>query len=598
VTAGPVERLGKTLSLAKPPPWAGPAIVGLALAAAAFEAAGLYLFIPLMQSLGASGGAHALSGLFDALLAPVPESARSAVLVAGLCIAILAKNVMILAGGYVARYVDGVIAHRLRNKVFEQTLSSCVDYRAGNRMTDVVATLTNNTWKVSQAVSLIYRLVICIATFMVFFTIMVMISAPLAALAVAMLGVSGAVVHLVTRSAQDAGRGVVEENKAFGLRMWESLGALQLIRSFAREPYELGRFRTVSDRIRKRILSLDIMWALPGPVAEIFGVVLIGALVLVGTAMGAGLAPLAAFLAVLYRLQGPTREFMQAKVSLDGLAAAVDDVQTFLDETADPFVISGTEPVPALTSGVVFDKVSFRYSEGEALALNEVSFSLPAGKTTAVVGRSGAGKSTLMTLLFRFRDPTSGVLLADGKALTDLDLADWRSRLSLMAQEAQLFNDTVAANIGYGRLSASRAEIEAAARVAGADAFIRALPNGYDTELEDRGARLSGGQRQRIALARTILRDPEILLLDEPTNALDAETEQAFQMAMHGFSEGRTVVVIAHRLSTVMGADQVVVLDQGRVVEAGRPDELLSRPGHFARLHGLQYAKPTAQEVA
>ena len=185
------------------------------------------------------------------------------------------------------------------------------------------------------------------------------------------------------------------------------------------------------------------------------------------------------------------------------------------------------------------------------------------------------------------RDPDSGVILADETPLRELDVASWRARVSLMPQEAVIFHDTAMANIAYGRLEASEAAVREAARVAGADDFIMGLPSGYDTVLGDRGARLSGGQKQRIALARTILKDPDLLLLDEPTNALDPETEQAFQTALQTFAHGRTVVVIAHRLSTVMAADQVVVLEEGRVVDQGPPSELLKRPGWFARMYNL-----------
>jgi subfamily B ATP-binding cassette protein MsbA len=213
---------------------------------------------------------------------------------------------------------------------------------------------------------------------------------------------------------------------------------------------------------------------------------------------------------------------------------------------------------------------------------------VPAGKTTAIVGESGAGKSTVMSLLFRFRDPTSGEIVADGTPLTAFDLQSWRERLSVMSQEVYLFNDTIAANIEYADFDAGPERVREAARIARADEFINSLPEGYDTRVGDQGMRLSGGQRQRIALARAILRNPDILLLDEATNALDIETEQAFQLALKQFSKGRTVVVIAHRLATVRAADQIIVMSKGRVIEVGRPDLLLKRPGHFARLYNLQ----------
>jgi subfamily B ATP-binding cassette protein MsbA len=378
--------------------------------------------------------------------------------------------------------------------------------------------------------------------------------------------------------------------------MWEGVTSLKLIRSFAREGYEIDRFRAVSERIRRRILHLDLLWAAPAPMSEVLGAMLMGALILAGVAVGLGVAPLVAFLAVLYRSLGPTREFLQDKVALEGMVGAIEDVSDYLAATREPYLLSGPRPAPDFAGEVEFRAVSFRYAPTEPLALDRVSFSVRKGQTTAIVGRSGAGKTTLMELFFRFRDPTSGEILADGERLTDLDLAGWRSRLSLMSQDAQLFNETVAANIGYGDLAADDRAIRRAAEVAGAAEFIEALPDGYQTHLGDRGMRLSGGQRQRIALARTILKNPQILLLDEPTNALDGESERRFQTALEAYARGRTVVVIAHRLSTVRGAHQVIVLEAGRVVERGRPEELLSRPGHFARLYGLQ-ADPRREAV-
>jgi subfamily B ATP-binding cassette protein MsbA len=574
-------------------------MLGLGLISAALEGAGLSLFIPLVLALGAGArGQGQLSEVFARLLSPIPRHLWILALVAGLCLAILGKNVVGFVANYLARRLDGEVAHRLRMRVFAQTLASCIDYRTSNRVTDVVATLANNTWKVSHALSLVYRLIVCAATMAVFAVLLTVISARLTALAVAMLAASAGVVHLLTRRAQQTGKVVVEENKQFGLRMWEAVGALQLIRSFAREDFEVERFSKVSDRMRRRMLQLDLLWSVPAPVSEVFGAVLIGILILAGVRSQAGLGALAAFLALLYRAQGPMREFLQCKVALEGLGGAIDDVDEFLERTRIPYLDSGAQRAPALERGLEFREVSFAYASDEPPALSKLSFTIPAGKTTAIVGRSGAGKSTLMSLIFRFRDPTEGQILADGIRLPRLNLAGWRSRLSLMAQEAQLFNDTVAANIAYGRLGATANEIAAAAEVAGAHEFITALPQGYATELGDRGARLSGGQRQRIALARAILKAPALLLLDEPTNALDAETEQAFQAALSTFSRGRTVVVIAHRLSTVQSADQVVVLEGGRLVEMGSPAELLARPGRFARLHGLQAPRREAREVA
>jgi subfamily B ATP-binding cassette protein MsbA len=587
-----MARAIRLVRMARPPAWASPAIVALGLTAAFLEGMTLYLFIPLMQSLGVSGGAGSqIAHLFDRLLASVPADRHVPVLVAAVCIAVVLKNLVGFLNHFVTRFTGGHVAHQLRLKVFEQTISSCIDYRVQNKKSDIVNTLATETWKVSTALILLYRLIVCACTCAVFLTLLLLISVKLTVIAMLFLAGSAAIVHLATRRADAAGKSVVAENKRFGLRMWESVDALQLIRSFSREDYELARFAALSDNVHRRILKLDLLWAIPGPLSEIFGTVLIGLLILTGGMLGAGFAVLAAFLAVLYRMQGPVREIMSSKVAFDSLNASIADVADHLEATSRPYIKSGMQRFARFDKAVEFRNVSFRYAPGEPLALDAVSFTIPKGATTAIVGRSGAGKSTLMTLLYRFEDPISGEILVDGTPLRELDVRSWRQCLSLMSQDVRLFNETVEANIAYGDLDAPIEAIHKAARIAGAEEFIRDLPQGYATELGDHGMRLSGGQRQRIALARTILRDPDILLLDEATNALDSESERAFQEALDMYARGRTVVVIAHRLATVANADQVIVLEGGRVLESGPPAALLRSEGQFARLHDLQLGR-------
>jgi subfamily B ATP-binding cassette protein MsbA len=326
---------------------------------------------------------------------------------------------------------------------------------------------------------------------------------------------------------------------------------------------------------------------MPGPISEISITLLIGTLILIARTSGISIAATAAFLFLLYRLQGPTQEMTQSKVALESLVGAIDDVANFLYSTAEPYLVQGDLIAPPIQRAVRLCNVSFRYSPEEPWALRNVSVDIPAGKTTAIIGRSGAGKSTIMALLFRFHDPTEGEVTADDVPLPRFRLSSWRARLALMSQEVQLFNDTIETNIAYGDLNADVDSIRSAAVVAHAEAFIQSMPQGYRTIVGDHGMRLSGGQRQRIALARTILRNPDILMLDEATNALDIESERAFQLALKEYSHQRTIVVIAHRLSTVERADQVIVMEGGRVIEAGSPDQLLDRKGHFARLHDL-----------
>lgn len=575
--------------IGRPKRWAVLSIIALGLFAALLEGLGLLLFIPLIRSLGAStGGGGGVERLLEDLLRVIPQSQQTALLVGLLFALILLKNLVNLANVAVAKYMDGDVAHRLRERIFTQVLASCIDYKNTTKRADIATTLSTNSWRVSTSLSIFYNMLVAAVTAFVFVTLMAAISTFLAACTLVFLAVMAVMIRTVTREADTIGMAVVRENKEFGQRMWESMNSLQVIRAFGRERFEEERFVAASDNVRRRLWTLDVLWALPAGISEVAIVGLIGALILVATQVGVGIAALAAFLSLLYRLQGPARILMQDKVALDGMSATVDDVAQLLESSSRPFLKDGHGAVAPLRSAIEFENVSFRYGPEEAWAVQDVSVSIPAGKTTAIVGRSGAGKSTMLALLFRFYDPVSGKILIDGTPLDSLRLAEWRTNLSLMSQDVHLFHDTVAANIGYGRLEATQEEIVEAARIAHADEFISSLPQGYHTVLGDQGLRLSGGQRQRIALARTILRDPDILLLDEATNALDIESEQAFQFALKRYSQARTVVVIAHRLATIRDADQIIVMDGGRVVEVGPPDRLLGDEGKFARMVNLQ----------
>jgi subfamily B ATP-binding cassette protein MsbA len=584
-----VPQFRRILRLAQPPTWASWGIVSLGLLAAVLEGIGLILFIPLLQSLGAPAArGSGIQNVLDRLFAPVPTDWMTAVLVAALCVSIVLKNAANTLNTWLTRLVDGQVAHRLRTQIFDQVLASCIDYRAGTRRTDISTTLSANSWKVSAGLTLLYRSTVALLSVIVFTLLMIGISPVLTAFAILFLIVAALVIRFSTRQADATGQAVVEENKQFGLRMWESIESLQLIRAFGQEGYERERFRSSSDLVRRRLLKLDLLWALPGPVSEIAITLLIAALIIAAHSTGIAISALAAFLSLLYRMQGPVRELMQSKVALDGLAGAIDDVDQLLKNSQAPFLGEGSAVAGPLKAGIEMSDVWFRYGDDQPWALEGVSLTIPAGKTTAIVGESGAGKSTLLSLLFRFQDPTRGAVTADGTPLPAFNLASWRGNLAVMSQDVQLFHDTIAANIAYGCPGASREDIAAAAAVARADGFIASLKGGYNAVVGDRGLRLSGGQRQRIALARTILRNPGILLLDEATNALDVESERAFQFALERYSHLRTVIVIAHRLATIQNADHVIVLSQGRVIEAGPPAGLLQAGGAFARLSSLQ----------
>src|SRR5215472_9550800 len=365
------------------------------------------------------------------------------------------------------------------------------------------------------------------------------------------------------------------------------------VKAYGMEQYEERRAVGLIERLFTLIDRGTRMRSRASPMMETLGGAAIAVVILYGghQVISGGRSPgaLFSFITALLLAYQPLKSLAYLNASLqEGLAAAqrifeVLDVEPTIRDlpSARPLRIAGGE--------IRFDNVSFGYVPG-AVAIDRLSLTIPAGHTVALVGPSGAGKSTILNLIPRFFDVDAGGITIDGQDVRSVTLSSLRGAIALVAQEVSLFDDTVRANIAYGRFGASTDEIEAAARAAAADAFIRQLPQGYDTLVGEHGILLSGGQRQRIAIARAMLKNAPILLLDEATSALDSESERQVQAALRALMRGRTTLVIAHRLSTVQGADLICVVDRGRVIEVGRHAELIARDGLYARLHAMQFA--------
>jgi subfamily B ATP-binding cassette protein MsbA len=286
-------------------------------------------------------------------------------------------------------------------------------------------------------------------------------------------------------------------------------------------------------------------------------------------------------------LYNPIKKFSSVNVQLQMGLAAGERVFELLDQKGTVLDHPAATEAPTLSKGIDYKNVGFEYRTGVPV-LDDVNFSIKKGEIVALVGASGSGKSTIAQLLLRFYDPTSGQILFDGHDMRNLSVSSLRRQMAVVTQETHLFNDTIASNIAYGRTTASHNEIEDAAKAAYAHDFISRLPQGYETVIGERGTRLSGGERQRLAIARSLLKNPTILVLDEATSALDAESEQAVQLAFDRLLEGRTVLMIAHRLSTVRKAHRIIVLENGKIKETGSHDELLTKKGAYHKLYQLQ----------
>jgi subfamily B ATP-binding cassette protein MsbA len=384
----------------------------------------------------------------------------------------------------------------------------------------------------------------------------------------------------------------------------EVVSGVRLVKSYRAEGREEQKFTDRNSTFARGYVKVGRLALLSGPVTETLGtftavaILWYGAqLVIVeGTLTG---AELLVFLVQVMRLLQPLKQLSQTPAAAQFSLASAERIFEILDTTSETAADRGTRTTATFTRDIVFDNVGFAYGT-DAAALSGVSFTARKGEVVALVGASGAGKSTLVDLLPRFMDPTSGRILLDGVDLREIRLDALRALTGIVSQDTVLFNDTVRANVGFGRPDATQEQLESAARAANALAFIEALPDGWDTNLGERGTRLSGGQRQRLAIARALVSDPPLLILDEATSALDVESERLVQEAIDRLLEGRTVFVIAHRLATIQHADRILVLDGGRLVEEGTHTALLAREGAYARLHALQFDRrePAADAVA
>jgi subfamily B ATP-binding cassette protein MsbA len=579
--------------------WGFLGIVLLGLLQSLSEGVGIGLLIPLLGGLvGGSqtqGRTQWVVSKIGSLFQNVAPDRRLTVIVACVFAAVLANAVLSYLNTILFGWVNGNIGHNLRQRIFGQLLNVNFGYIERDHSGRLLNLLASDSWRVHDALVILVGLIVTTSTVTVYIALLFLMSWRMTLLVAAATLVISSIVRLLTRTAREVGKAVTKTNSELANRMVEGIDGMKVIRAFGREGYEQNRFDQASARLRRIMLRLNFIDGVVHPVYEILGALLVLVILIFATPNPGDSSVLLVFAFVLYRIQPRVKEFDSSRVRLASLSPSVDEVHSFLNTDDKQFATSGRIAQLRLDGGIVFDDVSFKYTSADDAALSDASFTIPAGKTTAFVGPSGGGKSTVMKLLLRFYDPTGGKIILDGLPLGEFNLEFWRSQIAVVSQDVYLFNASVRENIAYGRLDATDDEIVEAARKADAHDFIERLPNKYETVLGHRGMRLSGGQQQRISLARAIVRNPRILILDEATNALDSISEEWIQETLNKLRENRTVIMIAHRLSTIERADQIIVLEKGRIQECGKLPDLVKAGGLFARLYHLQHRPSLVQ---
>jgi len=500
-------------------------------------------------------------------------------------------------GPMYAKLTDAFFADRMRKSMFEQLISLSLSYYSQTRSGDLINCLNNEIATIQRGFGAVSAFMIRGSTLLVYIVAMFLISWQLSITSLILFGMLSVMISSFIVRVREASFPVSQAGADFTSSGIELISAMRTIQTSCTENFERYRFYAVSERVKAALFRLNKAVDLIRPLAEAISVTIVISVIILGfdfLVASGSLRPssLLTFMFVLFRMMPLVEQVNGLRVELGSYGGSIDKIKQILKTEDKVYLKNGNVEFEKLQHSIEFINVSFSYTEQQT-TLQDINLSIKCGETTALVGTSGAGKTTLADLIPRLYDPTQGMILVDGIDMRNLDIDSLRRKMAIVSQDTFIFNASVRDNITYGLENIEEDRLRLVALQANALEFILEMPEGFETKLGDRGVRLSGGQRQRIAIARAILRNPDILILDEATSALDSVTERLIQESLEELAKGCTVIAIAHRLSTIVSANKIVVLEKGRIMEQGSYQELIDQRGALWKYHQVQNSEMT-----
>jgi subfamily B ATP-binding cassette protein MsbA len=552
-----------------------PVVALLGLLASVLEGIGIGLLIPLLALLLANAAPAGMPApirevfeLTQGHSAQAPIIAISAAMLALIAFKALVQVINALLIGW----INGSIGRDIRTALSSRILNLEYSFFLRNDGSRLVQIISTDSWSVSEAVLSMLKVGPAVLGLLVFSLFLAWVDWRLFIIVLVGTVIIRGALAVVERRLQRLSIEVTQSNYALGDRMFGIVSAMRIVRVFGQQEREQARFVQLAERVRRAMFGTQRMAAVVAPSLDVLTSLLFVLVLIVGYRLGTSIPAITAFLVLLSRAQPHARTISEGRLQIAAVRGSMQEVEWLLDQTEGPPASTAGTPVDADAS-IRFEQVSYVYPDGKA-AVRDASFEIRPGVATALIGRSGSGKTTLVNLLCGLIEPQSGSITVGGTPLAAIGGETWRERIAIAGQDIELVDGTVAENIAYGRPAASQADVEEAARCAGAAAFIATLPHGYATRVGQEGLRLSGGQRQRIGVARALLRDPDLLILDEATNAVDAISENEFIQLLAAHQHFGTALVISHHRSTLAVCQDGIVIDRGKILAAGPLREL------------------------